>query len=127
MSYDLYAMEDGNLLKTHSARLCDGNICCVHNPSHHIMIEFPQHWRSDRNLMERTCPHGIGHPDPDDIAYKRTIFGDRFADAESVHGCDGCCGGWTPPTPETTPTLWDLTRWAALAWWEWIKSFFARG
>jgi hypothetical protein len=39
--------------------------------------------------MERVCTHGIGHPDPDHIAFlpkdKR-----RW---ESVHGCDGCCRG----------------------------------
>jgi hypothetical protein len=33
--------------------------------------------------MERICPHGIGHPDPDDPAFKNPI--------EGVHGCDGCC------------------------------------
>jgi hypothetical protein len=35
--------------------------------------------------MERVCPHGVGHPDPDDI---NVILG-----PEKVHGCDGCCEG----------------------------------
>lgn len=43
------------------------------------MRSFPQSWRADKGWMERTCPHGIGHPDPDD----------PFADP--IHGCDGCC------------------------------------
>lgn len=45
--------------------------------------------------MERICPHGIGHPDPDDIAFKRNRprFGEDMAKADSIHGCDGCCQG----------------------------------
>jgi len=29
--------------------------------------------------MERECPDGIGHPDPDEI------------NPNKMHGCDGCC------------------------------------
>jgi len=50
------------------------------------MRSFPQHWRSDRAIMERICPHGIGHPDPDE--YK---LNGKSGWAEAVHGCDGCC------------------------------------
>lgn len=63
----------------HAKSRCQGPACCIHNPSDHHMVDWPQLWRADRNLMERTCPHGIGHPDPDHI-------GDDL-----VHGCDGCC------------------------------------
>lgn len=55
------------------------------------MVDWPQHWRADRLLMERICKHGVGHPDPDDIAYKRIQHGDSVAESESIHGCDGCC------------------------------------
>lgn len=48
------------------------------------MRSFPQLWRTDRGVMERVCPHGVGHPDPDEVY--RDI--DDF-----VHGCDGCCEG----------------------------------
>ena len=34
----------------------------------------------DRRIMERICPHGVGHPDPDDVLNQ-----------DRVHGCDGCC------------------------------------
>ncbi len=44
------------------------------------MREWPQNYRSDLNMMERICPHGVGHPDPDDI------YG-----VYDGHGCDGCC------------------------------------
>ncbi len=32
--------------------------------------------------LERTCAHGIGHPDPDSLAW---------LGCEGIHGCDGCC------------------------------------
>jgi len=47
------------------------------------MRKFPQHFRYDRYLMERICPHGVGHPDFDDPKASDPV--------ESVHGCDGCC------------------------------------
>lgn len=47
------------------------------------MREFPQSWRADRQIMERICIHGVGHPDPDD--YKMQDPHER------IHGCDGCC------------------------------------
>lgn len=51
------------------------------------MVTWPMLWRDDRYLMERQCPHGIGHPDPDHMAYARGLgLGDQ-----GVHGCDGCC------------------------------------
>jgi hypothetical protein len=80
-------------LQTHRADACAGQACCIHNPSEHGMRDFPLHWRGDRGLMERTCPHGVGHPDPDDLSYKRRAFGEGRARADSIHGCDGCCAG----------------------------------
>ena len=67
--------------------------CVIHHPSDHPMKAFPTYWRVDRGIMERICPHGIGHPDPDDMNYIRRTRGEADARAESVHGCDGCCGG----------------------------------
>lgn len=52
------------------------------------MRAFPTHWRADRGLMERICPHGVGHPDPDDLAWQEEH---RPQAAAGVHGCDGCC------------------------------------
>ena len=40
------------------------------------------HWRIDRYIVERICPHGIGHPDPNQILP---------TDDDGRHGCDGCC------------------------------------
>lgn len=70
------------VLLVHPKTKCAGHHCCIHNPSDHHMKDWPQNWREDRGIMERICPHGIGHPDPDDPC------------KDKIHGCDGCC---TPP------------------------------
>jgi hypothetical protein len=72
------------VMYVHPSSSCYGRICTIHNRSNHIMRSFPQHWRSDRAMMERVCKHGIGHPDPDE--YKLS-----FSKWEGVHACDGCC------------------------------------
>lgn len=71
------------LVNVHDPSKCKGEACCIHNPSDHHMVTWRQNWRSDRRIMERICPHGIGHPDPDDPKTS-----DKY---EAVHGCDGCC------------------------------------
>jgi hypothetical protein len=76
------------LSNVHPADACAGERCTIHNRTDHTMRTFPQHWRNDRKMMERICPHGIGHPDPDD----HKLDGPGGA-VEAVHGCDGCCTG----------------------------------
>lgn len=77
---DTYTTGTGQLLaKVHKEIECKRQHCVIHRPSDHSMRSFPTHWRSDRGFMERICPHGVGHPDPDDFT------------ADPVHGCDGCC------------------------------------
>lgn len=93
-----YTTGTGQRMVVHNRTACKGEHCVIHNPSDHPMRVFPTHWRGDRYLMERICPHGIGHPDPDDLAYKALVFsktdvGKRMLEAEAVHGCDGCCIG----------------------------------
>jgi len=70
------------VLMVHNKSQCRGEYCCIHNPSKHHMNDWPQHWRDDRGIMERICPHGIGHPDPDQIMANEHNW---------IHGCDGCC------------------------------------
>jgi hypothetical protein len=81
----------GERLLAHPRKDCIGRHCCVHNPSDHHMADWPQHFRMDRALMERMCSHGVGHPDPDDLAYKRMMQGEDYNPYEGLHGCDGCC------------------------------------
>lgn len=84
--------------RVHPESKCEGEACCVHHPSDHPLATAPLNWRADRWLMERICKHGVGHPDPDDIAFKQRIMtpADYKRYAFESHGCDGCCvGGWT--------------------------------
>jgi hypothetical protein len=68
----------------HDPAQCEGQPCCIHHPSDHHMVDWRQVYRGDRGIMERICPHGVGHPDPDDL-------GIRTGADEGIHGCDGCC------------------------------------
>ncbi|HSE47093.1 MAG TPA: hypothetical protein VLA89_17375 [Gemmatimonadales bacterium] len=80
--------------------------CVIHNPSDHLMVRWPRLLRSSA-LVERTCPHGIGHPDPDSLKFFESI-GRRGYD---VHGCDGCCVPEPEPDelPERAPEIWKKT------------------
>lgn len=89
--YDLVTTGTGQFARIHSPSKCAGGHCTFHNPSDHAMREFKTHIRYDRlPLVERVCPHGIGHPDPDAIAYLHVIDPEDRG-AWGVHGCDGCC------------------------------------
>lgn len=62
--------------------------CVIHRPSLHRLTGSPQVLRSSA-LIEDQCPHGVGHPNPDSVAYL------NWASDEThwgIHGCDGCCG-----------------------------------
>jgi hypothetical protein len=121
------AQQGPTLMHVHGRDKCEGRgiPCCIHEPSDHHMRTWPMNWRSDTGVMERACPHGIGHPDPDHMAYVRSLTPEhdcvfnRDEDREfpdwldldeqdgcifphlewqGVHGCDGCCqaGGGKP-------------------------------
>ena len=90
----VYITGHGQVLSNvHPKADCAGRPCVIHAPSEHTMSLWPTLWRSDRDLMERTCEHGQGHPDPDHIAFVRESKGESVAQFDSVHGCDGCCIG----------------------------------
>lgn len=61
------------LVNVHDPRHCEGRGCCIHHPSGHHMAAWPLNWRDDTKVMERLCPHGIGHPDPDHMAYVKSL------------------------------------------------------
>jgi len=96
MSEAIYILESGQELhNVHSPEDCIGREggCCIHDPSDHHMRDWPRYWRDDRTMIERICPHGIGHPDPDDLFYQQSE-GLRLGHPISwlgIHGCDGCC------------------------------------
>lgn len=77
-------------IRYHSPDLCAGEWCVLHNPSDHHMVTWPKVLKMS-TMIERQCPHGIGHPDPDSVAY----FNRRWPEGRGyhgMHGCDGCCG-----------------------------------
>lgn len=78
------------LHNVHKPEDCAGRPCVIHNPSDHHMRKWPLHWRDDRMIFERLCPHGIGHPDPDSLYHER-LAADGDEQYVGVHGCDGCC------------------------------------
>lgn len=88
------AMGDALLVNIHPAWRCAGRPCVIHAPTEHHMRTWLLHWRDDRTIFERMCPHLVGHPDPDQITFWR----ETGQEEQAVHGCDGCCGdpkaGW---------------------------------
>lgn len=84
------------IYNVHDPRDCAGRACAVHNPTEHHMAAWPQNFRGDRGIIERICPHRVGHPDPDHMAWldERVMLGELDPDyvwGEGAHGCDGCC------------------------------------
>lgn len=81
-----YTTGTGQLLRVHDARDCAGlrgyrHGCVIHARLDTHMVDWPTHWRSDwGGFMEVMCPHGIGHPAPEET--RSGGYG---------HGCDGCC------------------------------------
>jgi hypothetical protein len=104
-----YTTGTGQHIAVHNKEDCAGEFCVIHNPSNHIMKDWPTHWRDDRLIMERMCKCGVGHPDPDDLAFKKALAikqysirlpeaskcipMDEFGYDTGVHGCCGCCTG----------------------------------
>ena len=78
---------DGDMWYTHPSNKCAGEYCAIHNPSDHNMVTW-RRWLRETGLVERLCPkHGVGHPDPDSVAW----FDANVSKGYDVHGCCGCC------------------------------------
>jgi hypothetical protein len=79
------------LINVHPARSCLGRSCVIHRPSDHHMRGWDLGWDNDRGAFSRECPHGIEHPDPDQVAYWLAAWGPIEMGHLSFHACDGCC------------------------------------
>ena len=78
----------------HEPAQCAGHNCTYHNPSDHKMKDWPKNFRYDSfsfGLVERMCSHGVGHPDPDSVAWLESLDLKGRAGTWGVHGCDFCC------------------------------------
>ena len=86
---EIWELESGQRLEgVHRGGSCQGDTCVFHKPTDHHMASWPQIWRYDRHIFERICPHGVGHPDPDQFEFWKL---NEVYESEAVHGCDGCC------------------------------------
>jgi hypothetical protein len=76
-------------ITTHDPSECaPDHHCVIHDPSDHPMRSWDMVLRAS-GLVERICPkHGIGHPDPDSLAY---FVREHGMDYLGIHGCCGCC------------------------------------
>lgn len=85
------------LWRVHLKQDCQHRICDIHNPPQGLPeSDWPTHWRADRGLMERICPHGVGHPTTAHMEFLKemdAVRGTTNSQWEGIHGCDGCCGG----------------------------------
>lgn len=77
-------------IRHHARKNCSTDLYCpFHDPSMHVMADWPMSLR-ETGLIERICPHGVGHPDPDSAAFIATGYG-HPVQTWLTHGCDGCC------------------------------------
>lgn len=79
---------------SHPLDECIGENCVVHNPSSHHMRDWPQRWQND-GVLNRICPHGQAHPDPDQFG----LWVAQGCETKAVHACDGCCAYPLQPQP----------------------------
>lgn len=96
-THDEWTDSTGRVFYVHKQNaLCTQDGCAIHSPTNHRMRHFDTYMRADKSwLIERICPHGIGHPDPDSA---RFIAKQEGNGSINVHGCDGCCQDKWPPT-----------------------------
>lgn len=98
------------ILKHHSAKACVPP-CAFHAPSDHPLKDAPLNWRSGlspfdgRRLLERLCEHGVGHPDPDGLAFANQNLPKGQEPDTGVHGCclSRCCSGSSFDPPAEQP------------------------
>lgn len=82
MNIPQYRTGTGQLLSTHDRLRCVWKWCVIHSPMPGPWDGWPTHWRTDRRIMERMCPHGVGHPAAEEYMI--------HAEGALIHGCDGC-------------------------------------
>lgn len=71
----------------HSIRDCAHRKCVIHNRSLHHMRGWYATWNEDLKRVDRLCPHGLDHPDPDQFPF----WEERGLSFLAIHDCDGCC------------------------------------
>lgn len=81
----------------HARATCQGadpHPCPWHAPSRHKMRDWPRVIRFTKlGMVERQCGHGVGHPDPDSVAFIGKHIAAGPHSSLSIHGCclPPCC------------------------------------
>ncbi len=94
---DLYFRNDGAVLvknkhshfimaHVHDADSCEAP-CVIHTPSDHHMRDWDLAFFN--STLDRVCPHGYGHPDPDSVEFARKHHPEQTFEPHTH--CDGCC------------------------------------
>lgn len=76
---------------------CEQHGCTVHNPTDPHHPTWPTRWSREHNAFMRVCPHGVQHPDQDEVAWRRRHRSEWDVERALDHECDGCC---STPNPE---------------------------
>lgn len=83
---DRVKLESGQRIMVHAQKYCIGRFCSIHDPMPGPWESWPRYWRHDRLIMERICPHGVGHPAVEQLRWW-DLTGRSYM---AIHGCDGC-------------------------------------
>lgn len=93
--------EGSLILGAHTEEACGGRSCALHGPSDHWARDMPLRWvhpggetdgpATRRGRMERLCPHGVWHDDPDDLAFRKDRGMDRHLAGILPAECDCPC------------------------------------
>lgn len=86
VSLEPITLESGQVLHAHAAKQCVGEYCALHNPMPGPWDQWPRLWRQDRHLLERVCPHGVGHPAVEQLEWWKFLNQEYMW----IHGCCGC-------------------------------------
>lgn len=89
-----YLTGTGQPMTVHDKATCLGEYCVIHHPMPGFGSDWPTHWRGDdlfdiRRLMERICPHGVGHPAREQYDY--WIATGQLSAMAPHGGCMTCC------------------------------------
>lgn len=82
----------GSAWAFHGPGICTGRACPIHRPSGHHMRDWPLLLPITAGdlVLERACPHGVAHPDPDSAAQAEALDQTHIGE-HRLHACDGCC------------------------------------
>jgi hypothetical protein len=71
-------------INSHDESQCEAVTCPMHKRTDHHMRGFKQFFLHGWDIVVRVCPHGVKHPDPDDMYAMSSEYAEN-------HNCDACC------------------------------------